>query len=193
MRTIKKLFFNYKISIALAMFSLFTTSAAFAQEYVTPIKAAETGKSPGVKVKLLSENGPVKTYVLVFSKGDEIMSGLTEFAQKYNVSSAHFRAIGDATSAKVGWYDQSRKMFKVIPINNPAEITSLIGDIALYNGKPVVHGHINLATQDGLVHGGHLLQAFIFPTLEVIMTVEPNTMQKKLYSEAGATIIDADQ
>jgi predicted DNA-binding protein with PD1-like motif len=179
--------------IIAAIICLITTLTASAQEYVSPTKAAETGKSPGVKVKLLSENGPVKTYAIIFAKGDEVISGLTEFAQKYNVTSAHFTAIGDATSAKVGWYEQSKKMFKVIPINEPAEITSLIGDIALNEGKPVVHAHINLADKNGMVHGGHLLQVFIFPTLEVMMTVEPTTMYKKLYPEAGATIIDADK
>ena len=178
--------------IITAAICLITTLAA-AQEYVSPTKAAETGKSPGVKVKLLSENGTVKTYAIIFSKGDEVLSGLTEFAQKYKVTSAHFMAIGDATSARVGWYEQSNKMFKVIPINEPAEVTSLIGDIALNEGKPVVHAHINLADNNGIVHGGHLLQAFVFPTLEVMMTVEPINMYKKLYPEAGAYIIDADK
>ena len=179
--------------IITAAICLITTLAASAQEYVSPTKPAETGKSPGVKVKLLSQNGPVKTYAIIFAKGDEVLSGLTEFAQKYKVTSAHFTAIGDATSAKVGWYERSKKMFKVIPINEPAEITSLVGDIAMNEGKPVVHAHINLADKNGIVHGGHLLQAFIFPTLEVMMTVEPTTMYKKLYPEAGASIIDAER
>ncbi|WP_158825000.1 PPC domain-containing DNA-binding protein [Mucilaginibacter lacusdianchii] len=180
----------FKYATALII-GCFIAGVAYAQEYVSPTNPAQTGKSPGVKAQLLSQNGNVKTYILVFAKEDEIMSGLTEFAQKNNITSAHFTAIGDALRARVGWYDQSRKMFKVIPITEPAEITSLIGDIAMYNGKPVVHAHINLATSDGMVHGGHLLEAYIFPTLEVRLTVEPEAMYKKLYLEAGATIIDA--
>ncbi|MBS7566375.1 DNA-binding protein [Mucilaginibacter sp. Bleaf8] len=181
--------------LALALFAacFMFHAKARAQEYVSPTNPAKTGKSPGVKAQLLSQNGNVKTYMLVFAKGDEILSGLTEFAQKNNITSAHFTAIGDAQHARVGWYDENRKMFKVIPINEPSEITSLVGDIAVYNGKPVVHAHINLAGQDGVVRGGHLLEAYIFPTLEVRLTVEPETMYKKLYPEAGATIIDAKQ
>ncbi|RVT99998.1 DUF296 domain-containing protein [Mucilaginibacter limnophilus] len=167
-------------------------SAVFAQEYVAPIKPIETGRSPGVKVKLIGQNGTSKTYALVFAKGDEILSGLTEFAQKNNVKNARFTAIGDAMTARVGWYDKGKKMFKVIPITEPAEITSLVGDIAVYNNKPAVHAHINLATQDGIVHGGHLLEAFIFPTLEVMLTTEDTPLYKKLYEEAGAGIIDPE-
>ncbi|RYZ98506.1 MAG: DUF296 domain-containing protein [Sphingobacteriaceae bacterium] len=145
---------------------------------------------PGVKVKLISQNGTSKTYVLIFAPGDEILSSLNEFAEKYDVKNARFTAIGDATSAKVGWYDKSRKMFKVIPISEPAEVTSLVGDIAVYNDKPAVHAHINLATSDGVVHGGHFLEGFIFPTLEVMLTTEETPLYKKLYEEAGASVID---
>ena len=163
-----------------------------AQEYVSPTTPPLTGRSPGVKVKLISENGQTKTYALVFSAGDEVMSGLKEFVVKYNVKSAHFTAIGDAMSAKYGWYDKTKKMFKVSTINNFAEITSLIGDVALYNNNPVVHAHINLATEDGIVHGGHLLEAFVSPTLEVMMTVEPVSLNKKFSPEFGLILIEPD-
>lgn len=162
------------------------------QDYVSPTTPPQTGRSPGVKVKLISENGATKTYVLIFAAGDEIMSGLKEFAVKYKVQSAHLTAIGDASAAKIGWYDQSRKMFRVNVINGFSEITSLIGDIALYNGNPVVHCHINLAASDGLVHGGHLLEAFVAPTLEVMLTVEPAAIYKKFDPEFGINVIDPD-
>src|SRR5579862_9812447 len=122
---------------------LFFCMKASAQEYWQPTKAPQTGRSPGVKIKLISENGATKTYAIVFAPGDEIMSGLNEFAVKYRVKSAHFTGIGDVQTAKVGWYDKTKKMFKVNPLNEQCEITSLIGDIALYNGKPVVHAHVN--------------------------------------------------
>lgn len=180
-----------KILLAMLLLALaFITIQAHAQDYVSPTNPAKTGRSPGVRVRLISDSGATRTYIMIFSPGDEIVSGLNEFAQKYNVKSAHFKAIGDAVSAKIGWYDRDRKMFKVISISTPAEITSLIGDIAIYNGKPSVHAHINLATEDGIVHGGHLLEAFVGPTLEVSMTVEPKPMYKSLSEESKAAVID---
>jgi predicted DNA-binding protein with PD1-like motif len=145
---------------------------AYAQEYVSPIRPVQTGRSPGVKVKLLSTNGTTRTYVLVFAKNDEGVSGLTEFAQEYNVTCAHYTGIGDVLSAKVGWFDYSKNQFKVIPIGE-SEISSLMGDIAVFNGKPVAHTHVNLATSDGISHGRHLLELFVGPTLELFVTVEP--------------------
>lgn len=178
-----KCFLSLVITVSLAI------NAGAQDEYISPVKPAETGKSPGVKTQLLSK-GTADTYLLVFSKGDEVVSGLTEFALKYNVKSAHYTAVGDASSAKVGWYDSSRKMFKVIPIPEPSEITSLTGDIAVFNGKPVAHTHVNVATADGISHGGHLLQMLVGPTLEVIVTVEPTPLYKKLDAASGAGVID---
>ena len=175
--------------IVFSCFSFICTKTS-AQEYWPPAKAFQTGRSPGVKVKLISENGATKTYVMVFAPGDEIMSGLIEFAVKYHVKSAHFTGIGDVKTAKVGWFDKTKKLFKVNALNEQCEITSLIGDIALYNGKPVVDAHVNLATSDGIVHGGHLLEGFVTPTLEIMMTVEPVPLYKKLNPDFGGALID---
>ncbi len=129
---------------------------ANAQQFVSPTQPVETGKAPGVRVKLLSTNGETKTYVLAFSPGDEVRSGLNEFAQNYHVQSAHYTGIGDIFSGKAGFFDYEGKMFKVIPVDT-SEITSFIGNIAIFNGKPV---DVSVAAKDGHVYGGHLLQLF---------------------------------
>jgi uncharacterized protein len=168
----------------------FAAFTAQAQEYVSPTKPAEIGKAPGMKVKQVGAEGDTRTFVIIFSKGDEVVSGLTTFAQQYNVKSAHYTAIGDALSARVGFYDYSKKMFKVIPFNEPVEVTSLVGDIALMNGKPVAHSHVNFAIADGSVHGGHLLQMVIGPTLEVFVTVTPTPLYKQMNKEFEVGVID---
>lgn len=162
-----------------------------AQEYVSPTQPVEKGKAPGVKVKLLSDNGQTKTYVLVFSPGDEVRSGLNEFAQKYNVKSAHYTAIGDVFSAKLGFFDYDHKMFKVILLDT-SEVTSFIGNIAIFNGKPAAHTHVSVAAKDGSVKGGHLLELYVGPTLEVFITVEPTALYKKLDKRYDAGVIDPD-
>lgn len=163
--------------------------AANAQEFVSPTQPVDTGKAPGIKIKLLSTNGETKTYVLVFSPGDEVRSGLNDFAQKYQVKSAHYTAIGDVFSAKVGFFDYERKMFKVIPIDT-SEIASFIGNIAIFNGKPIAHTHVSVADKDGIVHGGHLLELYVGPTLEVFVTVEPTALYKKIDKRFDAGLID---
>ena len=113
-----------------------------ADEYVTPAEAVPTGKAPKMQVQLLNPGEATKQYAVIFYQGDEAYSGLQEFAEKYHVTSAHFTAIGALNGAIVGWFDPQRKMYKKIPINGQHEVIGMSGDIALYQGRPVVHTHM---------------------------------------------------
>jgi hypothetical protein len=58
-------------------------------EYRSTSHQVVPGNAPAMKVKLLSTIGEVKTYMVIFSKEDEALSGLTEFANNYDVKSAN--------------------------------------------------------------------------------------------------------
>jgi len=164
-------------------------NAALDEGYISPSAPVATGKAPGMKVRLLSENGGVKNYAIVLAKGDEVMSGLTDFARQNKVASASFTAIGAFSHATVAWFDEARKEFKLIPIEQQVELVSMIGDIALVNDQPAVHTHVSVASSDGTV-GGHVINAFVFPTLELFMTVYPTPVHKETDEATGLKLID---
>lgn len=157
--------------------------------YVTS-RPIEKGKAPGMQVQLLSESDGRREYAVIFSKGDEAFSGSNEFAEKYHVTSAHLTAIGALRSATLAWFSPERKMYKELPIEGQLEVASMIGDIALFNGKPAVHVHMVVGLPDGTAKAGHLLEAHVWPTLEVMVTVEANAMHKRLDPETGLALID---
>ena len=161
-----------------------------ANEYVAPSQAVPKGRAPRMQVELLSQGDGTKEYAVIFGKGDEAFSGLLEFAEKYHVTSAHFTAIGALHAATLGWFDPQRKMYKKIPIQGQVEVIGMSGDIALYQGRPVVHTHMIVGTSDGTTRGGHVLDAYVSPTLEVMVTVDPVTMQKRFDPETDLTLID---
>lgn len=161
------------------------------QEYKSIETIIESGKAPGMKVILLSEINEVKTYMLIFSKGDEVVSGLTDFAKEYNVKSAHYQGIGSAFETEFGWFDFDRLEYLVNHVQI-AEVTSLVGNITWYNGKPVAHSHTTVALRDGSVKGGHLLKMVVGPALEVVVTVQPTFLYKKLNTEFNAALIDPE-
>jgi len=64
------------------------------------------------------------------------------------------------SSAKVGWFNWQTKTYETAAeLQEQLEVLSLIGDIALKDGKPVVHAHLIVGRKDGTAHGGHLLLA----------------------------------
>lgn len=161
--------------------------------YLPPTAPVASGKAPGMKVRLLSESGGVKNYAIILANGDEVMSGLNDFAKQYQIKSARFTAIGAFSKAMVAWFDESRKQFKLIPIDQQVELVSMIGDVALSNGKPAVHTHVAVASSDGTVRGGHLIDAQVFPTLELFLTAYPTALEKKLDETTGLMLIDPSQ
>ena len=159
-------------------------------EYVPPSETGPRGRAPGMKVQLLSQGEQRREYAVIFAKGDEAFSGLAKFAEKYQVTSARFTAIGAGNRATVAWFDPQRKMYKKIPIEGQFEVISMIGDIALYQGKPQVHTHAVVATSDGTTRGGHVLELYVNPTLEVMVVVDTYAMHKRMDPETGLDLID---
>lgn len=149
----------------------------------------EKRKAPGMRVQLLSADNGRKAYAVIFSKGDEAFSGLSEFAEKFQITSAHFTAIGALRGATLAWFSPERKMYKKIPVEGQVEVASMIGDIALFKGEPVIHAHMVVSLSDGITRAGHLLEAHVWPTLEVMVTVEANAMRKVLDPETGLALI----
>jgi uncharacterized protein len=160
-----------------------------ASRYVAPQQITSNGQAPGMKVQLLSDQGGQKEYAVIFSTGDETYSGLRAFAQKYNITSAHFTAIGAISGATLGWFDPSRKMYKLMPFSGQMEVASMVGDIGLYQGKPAIHTHAVLGLPDGTARAGHVVDMTVRPTLEVMVTVDPKTMQKQFDPETDLTLI----
>jgi uncharacterized protein len=166
------------------------SSLAASGEYVAPEQAIPRGQAPKMQVELLAEGEPTKQYAVIFYQGDEAFSGLLEFAEKHHVTSAHFTAIGALNKATLGWFDPQRKMYKKIPITGQHEVIAMSGDIALYRGNPVVHTHMVVGSPDGTTRAGHVLDAYVSPTLEVMVTVDPVAMHKRFDPEADLTLID---
>jgi predicted DNA-binding protein with PD1-like motif len=65
-----------------------------------------------------------------------------------------------------------------------------VGDIALYQGKPVVHTHMVVGRPDGTTRAGHVLDAYVSPTLEVMVIVDPLAMKKRFDPTTDLTLID---
>jgi uncharacterized protein len=179
-----------RVLVLIGIAGLMAYSQEKGSQYVTPSEAAPRGKAPKMQVQYLNPGEPAKQYAVIFYQGDEAFSGLLEFADNYHVTSAHFTAIGALSGATLGWFDPRRKMYKKIPINGQHEVIGMSGDVALYQGKPVIHAHMVVGGPDGTTRAGHVLAAYVSPTLEVMVTVDPVAMHKRLDPETDLTLID---
>jgi predicted DNA-binding protein with PD1-like motif len=90
----------------------------------------------------------------------------------------------------LGYFDWRRKDYQKIPLREQVEVLSLLGDVALdEKGGPKIHAHVVVGRSDGNAHGGHLLEAHVRPTLEVILVESPRHLQRRHDPESGLGLI----
>jgi len=131
-----------------------------------------------------------KTFILVFDTGDELSKGLRDFANQEQLSAASFTAVGALSSLRLGWFSWDSKNYEPsVTLDEQVELLSIIGDIALKDGTPVVHAHAVIGKKDGTAHGGHLLEAHVRPTCDVILTESPIHLHKQIDPQSGLALI----
>jgi predicted DNA-binding protein with PD1-like motif len=144
-----------------------------------------------MRSKLLAEDEE-RTYAVVFETGDEVSSGLASFARESRLGAARLAAIGAFARATLGYFDIDRKEYRRIPVDEQVEVLSLIGDVTLKDGEPQVHAHVVLGKSDGTALGGHLLEAVVRPTLEVVLVESPGHLRRRYDEATGLALIDLD-
>jgi predicted DNA-binding protein with PD1-like motif len=184
----------FRLLLAVCVLSGGVASAQLPDDtYISPSRPVPTGKAPGMQVKRLKDTPEERIYAVIFRKGDEALSGLTDFAIQNKIEDAHFTAIGAVSSATLAWLDLPKKMYHRIAINEQVEVVSLIGDIATFNGKPIVHMHTVISKSDGSTMGGHVFELNVNPTLEVMITANSIPLKKRADDASGMKLIDPSQ
>jgi predicted DNA-binding protein with PD1-like motif len=142
-----------------------------------------------LKAKLIHEQQGQKTFALVFDKNDEVVAGLLSFAKENGLAASHFTGIGAFSEVTLGFFDWEEKDYRKLPVREQVEVLSLTGDVTLNGGEPKVHAHVVVGKSDGTAHGGHLLEAYVRPTLEVLIVESPEHLRRKTDEETGLALI----
>jgi predicted DNA-binding protein with PD1-like motif len=130
-----------------------------------------------------------KTYALILDTGDEVMTCLAGFAEREHLAASQFTAIGAFSDAVLGFFDLREKDYRPIPVHDQVEVLSLVGDVAVEDGRPKVHAHVVIGDRQGHTRGGHLLRAHVRPTLEIIITESPAHLHRRHDPETGLSLI----
>ena len=157
---------------------------------VGTVGAAEPAASADLPKAELLGDGDVKTYLLVFHTGQEVMKGLLAFAGKHKLVAGHLTGIGAISDAVVGYFDPQKKVYLRLREKGQHEVLSLTGNLALYDGEPFFHVHVALGLGDGSTRGGHLFEAMVRPTVELVLTTYATSVRRKIDPETGLPLLD---
>jgi predicted DNA-binding protein with PD1-like motif len=144
-----------------------------------------------MRTKLIHEACGQRTFVVVLESGEEVMAQLKSFADREELKAAQLTAIGAFSDTVLGYFDWEQKQYRRNPVNEQVEVAAFIGDIALTkDNERSLHVHLVLGRRDGSALAGHLIEAHVRPTLEVVLTEHPAHLRKRHDPESGLALID---
>ena len=141
-------------------------------------------------MKLQRLGAAAETMAIVFDKGDRVMENLADLARRENIRAARFTGIGAFSSAEVGVFTRDKRGYETFTVAEETELLGILGDIAWADDAPAVHAHVTLGRPDGSALGGHLIEATVFPTLELFLTIWPSQIAKSYDDETGLNLFD---
>jgi hypothetical protein len=127
-------------------------------------------------------------WVIVLKKGERIIEKLREFVKEKKIKSGYFNAIGAVSSVELAHYNLKERKYTTRLINSPLEIVSLIGNVTEAKS---IHAHIALGTDEMELYGGHLKEAVVAATCEIIFYEFSEMVNRKYNKEIGLNLISA--
>jgi uncharacterized protein len=152
--------------------------------------AAQQGGAADLPRAELLNDGDVKTYLLVYHTGQEIMKGLTALARQNKLVSGHVTGIGALSGAVIGYFNPDTKTYERVQEEGQHELLSLTGNLALYDNAPFYHVHVALGLRDGSTRGGHLFAATVRPTTELVLTTYSKPIRRQIDPEWGLPLLN---
>lgn len=121
--------------------------------------------------------------------GAKVPGDIIAIALKEKVRTARVEAIGGFSKLRLAYFNHEAKKYEEHDYEDFLEVTSLLGNITIKDGKPFLHAHGNFGRRDQSVVGGHVVSATVFPILEVVMTPTKNTALRRFDDDLGLNVI----
>jgi len=118
--------------------------------------------------------------VVRMTDGEDLLSGLLGL----DVGSALILGgVGMVRELRLGYWNG--KEYEEHRVDEPAELLTMQGNIAMHGPKRIVHCHVTVARRDGTVTGGHLLTAKVANTAEIGLRLPPGITLERREEESG--------
>jgi len=123
--------------------------------------------------------------LLTISKGELINNAFESFCKKHGITFAWLNGLGALQNPEIGYYSLESKSYHKKTFSGDYELTSLMGNVTIKDGKCFSHTHITFSDTNYRVFGGHLFDARITAAGEFIMIPGENGITRQMNSEIG--------
>jgi len=127
--------------------------------------------------------------IVKMNTGEELRDKLEKFCIENNIKTAWINALGSSEELELAYYNISNKEYETKIFNERLEIVSVVGNIALKDGKPFTHIHGTFSRPSMEVIGGHINKCVISATCEVAIWPSEEIMERKYDEFTGLNLI----
>ena len=106
------------------------------------------------------------------------MATIERFLAEQRIHLGYFIAFGGFSNVELDYFNVRSKKYEPRRIEKQLEVVSLLGNIALDQGKPKIHAHCIVADEDDGTYGGHLGKGTVKPVLEVFLTAIDGELER---------------
>ena len=126
-----------------------------------------------------------KVHVFRAKPGQELLGEIARYCRDYSITSAIIIGIiGSVEHARLNFLMELPGRYDSVEYPGPLEIVCAQGSVALKGDDQIVHIHIQLSDQGGC-RGGHLAEATVFSTAEVVIGELDHQLHRELDGYTG--------
>ncbi len=127
-----------------------------------------------------------KVYMGRVLRGEDLLLSLTRVVEELNISAGKIEGIGALEHACVGYYNQQRRSYQWIEVDEPVEVVSFGGNISFKEKSPFIHAHVVLADSRGRCVGGHVGEGCrVFAFEYMIFPFEGHALNREMDIDSG--------
>ena len=123
--------------------------------------------------------------VLRIDRGEEVLTQLRRAAEQEGIRLAAVSGLGAVGDFTVGVFHTAEKQYHAHRFQGDFEIVSLVGTITTKDGEFYAHGDT-----EGRVLGGHLNEAVISATCELVLEIMDGTVERRFDPETGLNLME---
>lgn len=133
------------------------------------------------------------TYILRLFRGEEVIETLKIFCVEKGVKAAWINALGSIEKVTLAHYRVDTKKYSEKNLDGIYELVSGIGNVAVFENKPLIHFHVSLSDEAMQGLGGHLVKGYVSATVEIQISVFPTQLTKKFDEEIGLKLFELEE
>ena len=122
-------------------------------------------------------------------RGEEIHAQLKELALREQIRLAEVSALGAVNDFTVGVFKTDERKYYANHFTGSFEIVSLTGTITTQDGAYYAHLHMSAGNDKGEVFGGHLNEAIVSATCEMVVNVIDGTVERAFSEDVGLNLM----